>query len=52
LKLNGDDIKDSELLTERSVTNKKVKIPGAFKKAYTGSSFEVINPNNYLDWIS
>ena len=32
--------------------NKKVKTPGAFKKAYIGSSFEVINPNNYLDWIS
>jgi len=33
-------------------TNKKVKIPGAFKKAYSNTSFDVINPNNYLDWIS
>ncbi len=32
--------------------NKKVKIPGAFKKAYTTATFEVIHPKNYLDWIS
>lgn len=31
--------------------NKKVKIPGAFKKAYIDATFEVINSKNYLDWI-
>ena len=32
--------------------NKKVKIPTAFRKAYTDASFEVINKENYLDFIS
>ena len=32
--------------------NKKVKAPGAWKKAYTNSSFEVINPDNYLSLIT
>ncbi|WP_299063740.1 ATP-binding protein [uncultured Polaribacter sp.] len=31
--------------------NKKVKIPTAFGKAYTNASFEVINKENYLDFI-
>ena len=30
---------------------KKVKPPSAWKEAYTASHFEVITPNNYLDWI-
>ena len=32
-------------------TNKKPRIPLAFKKAYPEASYEIINPNNYLDWI-
>lgn len=32
--------------------NKKVKAPGAWKKAYTNSNFEVINPDNYLRFIT
>ncbi len=31
--------------------NRKVKIPGAFAKAYPEASFEVINKQNYLDFI-
>ena len=31
---------------------KNVKIPGAFKKAYPEAGFKIINPNNYLEWIS
>ena len=31
--------------------NKKVKIPTAFKKAYQDASFEVIQIDNYLDFI-
>lgn len=31
---------------------KKVKIPGAFAKAYAGASFNVINKENYLDFIT
>jgi len=31
---------------------KKVRIPGAFKKAYPEAGFKIINPNNYLEWIS
>lgn len=31
--------------------NKKVKIPAAWKKSYEGAKFEVINPDNYLEWI-
>lgn len=32
--------------------NKKVKIPTAFGKAYTEANFEVINRENYLDFIN
>ncbi len=32
-------------------SRKKSKIPSAWIKAYPNSSFEVINPENYLDWI-
>ncbi|MBX9806303.1 MAG: AAA family ATPase [Flavobacteriaceae bacterium] len=32
--------------------NRKVKIPGAFAKAYPEASFEVINKSNYLDFIT
>lgn len=32
--------------------NKKQKIPTAYAKAYPDASFEVINPNNYLDFIT
>ncbi len=32
-------------------STKKVKVPGAWKKAYPDSTFEVINPSNYLDWV-
>ncbi|TRX37840.1 ATP-binding protein [Flavobacterium sp. ZT3R18] len=31
--------------------NRKVKIPGAFAKAYPEASFEVVNKENYLDFI-
>ena len=31
--------------------NKKVKIPTAFKKAYQDANFEVIQRDNYLDFI-
>lgn len=33
-------------------TSKKSRIPVAFEKAYPEASYEIINPNNYLDWIS
>jgi len=32
-------------------TKKTVKPPNAWKEAYPGSKFEMITPNNYLDWI-
>lgn len=32
-------------------SKKKVKTPSAWKNAYPESSFEVITPENYLDWI-
>jgi uncharacterized protein len=32
--------------------NRRVKIPGAFAKAYPEASFEVINKSNYLDFIT
>ena len=32
-------------------SNKKVKIPSGWKSAYPNSYFEVITPENYLDWI-
>ena len=32
--------------------NRKAKIPGAFAKAYPEASFEVINNQNYLDFIT
>jgi predicted AAA+ superfamily ATPase len=31
--------------------NRKAKIPGAFAKAYPEASFEVVNKENYLDFI-
>jgi predicted AAA+ superfamily ATPase len=31
--------------------NKSVKIPAAWKKNYESAAFEVINPDNYLEWI-
>jgi len=31
--------------------SKHVKIPGAWKRSYEDAKFEVINPDNYLDWI-
>ncbi|MBN1820648.1 MAG: ATP-binding protein [Prolixibacteraceae bacterium] len=31
--------------------NKNVRIPSAWKSAYKDSFFEVIQPNNYLNWI-
>lgn len=33
-------------------TQKKAKIPVAFAKAYPDATFEVITPNNYLDFIT
>lgn len=32
--------------------NKKVKVPSAWEKEYPGSTFKVINRENYLDWIN
>jgi uncharacterized protein len=31
--------------------DKKVKVPTAWKMAYPSANFEIIHPNNYLDWI-
>lgn len=31
---------------------KKVKVPSTWKNTYPDSTFECINPQNYLDWIS
>jgi predicted AAA+ superfamily ATPase len=31
--------------------DKKVKVPTAWKTAYPSAGFEIIHPNNYLDWI-
>lgn len=33
-------------------SKKKVKIPSAWKTSYPESSFEVIHPENYLNWIT
>ena len=30
---------------------KKVKIPSAWKEAYPESKFEVMTPENYIDWV-
>ncbi|MFK7969286.1 MAG: ATP-binding protein [Bacteroidia bacterium] len=30
---------------------RKAKVPAAWKKTYENASFEVINPDNYLDWV-
>lgn len=32
-------------------THKKAKVPTAWAQAYPEASFDVINPENYLDWI-
>ena len=32
-------------------TKKKIKVPSAWKNAYKKSKFQVIDPDNYLDWI-
>lgn len=32
--------------------DRAVKIPGAFKKAYPTAEFNVVNPKNYLDWLT
>lgn len=32
-------------------SSKKVKVPAAFEKAYPDADFNVIDKNNYLDWI-
>jgi uncharacterized protein len=32
-------------------THKKAKVPTAWAQAYPDASFDVINPENYLDWI-
>lgn len=32
-------------------SSKKVKVPAAFEKAYPDAEFNVIDKNNYLDWI-
>jgi predicted AAA+ superfamily ATPase len=32
--------------------NKKTRIPKAFKKTYTTANYQVIDRNNYLDWIT
>ncbi len=31
--------------------NRKVKIPGAWKKEYKNAEFKVIHQDNYLDWV-
>lgn len=33
-------------------SNKKVKVPTAWSQSYPKASFEVISPDNYLDWIT
>ena len=33
-------------------SKKKVKIPSGWKTSYPESSFEVIHPGNYLNWIT
>jgi hypothetical protein len=38
--------------TEIKWKSKEVKVPKAFKDAYPEAKFQVINPMNYLDWIS
>ncbi|MDR9487391.1 ATP-binding protein [Salibacter sp.] len=32
--------------------NKKVKVPGGWKKGYPNANFQVIHPKNYLDFIT
>lgn len=33
-------------------TSKMAKVPVAWKKSYPDAEFQVINPDNYLDWIT
>ena len=33
-------------------TTKKVKVPSSWKEAYPESEFNIITPDNYLDWIT
>lgn len=49
LEVNEDQISAFEFKWN---DNKKVKIPGAFSKAYPEASFDLINKNNYLDFIT
>ncbi len=48
LEVNYDEIHAYEFKWN---TNKQVKIPAAFKRAYPKATFSVVNPNNYLDFI-
>ncbi len=49
LEVNDDEINAYEFKWSR---NKSVKVPKAFPKAYPKATFSVINPNNYLDFIT
>ena len=31
--------------------NKKSKVPAAWNKAYPDAEYQVINPDNYQDWL-
>lgn len=49
LEVNGDQLSAFEFKWN---DNKKVKIPGAFAKAYPKANFQLINRDNYLDFIT
>lgn len=49
VEVNEDDINGFEFKWN---PNKNPKIPAAFRKAYPDAGYEVINPNNYLEFIT
>jgi uncharacterized protein len=36
---------------EMKWTDRKVRVPAAWNKAYPGSTFTIIRPDNYFDWL-
>lgn len=50
-----EDLHDENVLTKNEVkwnADKKVKVPSAWITAYPEASFEIVDTDNYLDWIT
>ncbi|MDP8220495.1 MAG: DUF4143 domain-containing protein [Candidatus Stygibacter frigidus] len=48
VEVTGNDIKAYEFKWQ---TKRKYKLPGAFREAYPESEFQLINQENYLDFL-